>query len=348
MQPMPSATQVLGHQVNNPTSWTFPENFQQLNDPQAFGLQTNNSSAQTYVVESTTTTTTNTTDQTTHAQQYIPPSIGQQSMQHATQYNVEQYNHTIPYGSQQVVQQPAPQVAQQQPFDYTQLAQALPTLPPAAQPAFDYTQLATLPPAAPQHVSNASVNASTQTTVTRTRREEMQAQRDERRRQREEKQGISSISTSNAGGAARQAAAANGDAALRQFDQTVQQMLMRASGSVCSRGFTYWRGKDGYLCGGGNHFVSNKDVDNMVTYGVPPYIENVNAELICQSRRVSPPADGWHEPMHFSPRKRLLNGMLPMPLKHDGAEWDVRPFQAEIEQMLLEVSLVAAFTGSYW
>ena len=155
-------------------------------------------------------------------------------------------------------------------------------------------------------------------------------------------------STNNGGGKARQAAAAKGEAALYQFDQTVQQMRMSASASLCPQGFGFYRAKTGYLCGGGSHFVSNIDVDNMITHGIPPYVEIVNMVLY-PPRTIAPPADGWHEPMHFTPRKRILNGMAPMPIKHDGTEWDLKPFQAEIEQMRFERSLAASLSGGlYW
>ena len=45
-------------------------------------------------------------------------------------------------------------------------------------------------------------------------------------------------------------------------------------------------------------------------------------------RSVTPPPDGWHEPMHWDPVKRARNQMAPMPKKASG-EWYS---QAELDQ----------------
>ena len=170
----------------------------------------------------------------------------------------------------QLLQQPAPQ-APQPPIDYTQLQQQ-----PKPQPPIDYTPL--------QKVNNTS--AVTETNITTTTKTTDQSAR-----------------VAEEGGRARQKAVAKGEAALRRFDETVQEMLMSASTSACPVGFIYYRVEDGYLCGGGHHFVSHDDVDAMLTFGIPPRIEHVNSPL--SPVVIFPPSAGWHEPMHRIPFGRL-------------------------------------------
>lgn len=45
-------------------------------------------------------------------------------------------------------------------------------------------------------------------------------------------------------------------------------------------------------------------------------------------RSVTPPPDGWHEPMHWDPVKRARNQMAPMPKKASGKWYS----QAELDQ----------------
>jgi hypothetical protein len=102
------------------------------------------------------------------------------------------------------------------------------------------------------------------------------------------------------------------------------------------RGFTYYRGPDGYLCGGGAHFICHAEVDGFLAGQRPmgPYIEHVNVtcnvpgvfmgpQIIMEPgiRAVAPPKDGWHEPMHWCPQDRLANFMNVIPLKFDGTPW---------------------------
>lgn len=142
--------------------------------------------------------------------------------------------------------------------------------------------------------------------------------------------------SSTFGGQARQAAAAKGEQELRRFDQTVQQMLVNASSAECPSAAKYYPVKDGYLCGIGNHFISNRDVDMMMKRGIPPLIEPVNS-ILDELRYVAPPADGWHEPFHWDPVSRDYNGLVIMPIKYDGSEWDLGPLKGsiELEKMLV-------------
>lgn len=92
---------------------------------------------------------------------------------------------------------------------------------------------------------------------------------------------------------------------------------MSASSSICAAGYKYYRGVDGYMCGGGYCFVSHDDVDAMMLYGRPPFVEEVNTPYT-GARCVAPPKAGWHEPMHYTPGQRITNNMEPLPLKADG------------------------------
>ena len=197
-------------------------------------------------------------------------------------------------------QQPNPQP--QPRVDYTQLQQ-LSSLPPP-KPATDYTKLAQatystdLTPQ-DQHAHNTTTNTTTTNTAFN-----------------------QAAKNGDLGGKARQAASAKGESELRRFDRSVEERLRMASGSSCRRGFKYYRVRDGYLCGGGNHYVSHDDVDAMVTFGMPPFVESVNS-LGCRS--IAPPADAWHERMHWTPARRIANGMEPLPFKANGEPHDMRP-----------------------
>jgi len=192
-------------------------------------------------------------------------------------------------------------------MDYTSLMEAAPE--PSPQPVSpDYTAMmrqAPLPTPAQQQ-SDSTVATTTTTTETM---------------------------NASLGGQARQAAAAQGEAELKRFDQNVQTLLMSASRSACPRGFRYYRGSDGYLCGGGSHFILHEEVDALVAGRRPwgPAIEWVN---ICVPdpftgmwledpgcKVVAPPEDGWHEPMHWDPMQRISRVMSPMPCRYDGTAW---------------------------
>lgn len=49
----------------------------------------------------------------------------------------------------------------------------------------------------------------------------------------------------------------------------------------------------------------------------------VNVELVNGPWRrfIPPPAEGWHEPMHWSPAQRILGRLRPLAMKHDGTPW---------------------------
>ena len=128
-----------------------------------------------------------------------------------------------------------------------------------------------------------------------------------------------------AGGTTRQAAAAQSQAALATFDSSVQQMLMTASQSMCPMGFRYYQCTGGYLCGGGSHYCSDEQVDPvMLGMLYSPFMEMVNTRE-SGGRVVAPPAEGWHEPMHWDPATRVANGVLPMPIRYDGTKWQLGP-----------------------
>jgi hypothetical protein len=115
------------------------------------------------------------------------------------------------------------------------------------------------------------------------------------------------------GGEARRAAASKGTEALQRFDSSIESKLQQYSAAICPMGFRYYRGQAGYLCGGGNHFVSHGEVDRMAAKGIPPFIRPVNAPR--HGIFIPPPPVGWNEPMHFTPHQRYAVGADPIPLK---------------------------------
>ena len=52
-------------------------------------------------------------------------------------------------------------------------------------------------------------------------------------------------------------------------------------------GWDYHATRQGYLCGGTNHFVSHDHVEGLLSHGRPPYIEIVNGPSY--TRLVTPP-----------------------------------------------------------
>ena len=47
-------------------------------------------------------------------------------------------------------------------------------------------------------------------------------------------------------------------------------------GGTCPQGFDLYAAREGYLCGGGHHFVEYEEVEKMLKYGRCPRLENVN------------------------------------------------------------------------
>ncbi|EMC99502.1 hypothetical protein BAUCODRAFT_144914 [Baudoinia panamericana UAMH 10762] len=138
------------------------------------------------------------------------------------------------------------------------------------------------------------------------------------------------------GGKARRKAAAKGEAELHRFDEEVKRMLVQASG-ICVAGFPYYKTQDGYLCGGGSHFVNDAEVDAMLEGRRPhgPIIQFVNL-LHDKSTWMAPPLEGWHEPFHFDPMTCVRLCKMPLPLRADGTEW---PRLEEACRIMIEAAL---------
>ncbi|KAK5109476.1 hypothetical protein LTR62_007036 [Meristemomyces frigidus] len=181
--------------------------------------------------------------------------------------------------------------------------------------------------------SGQNTTQTTTTTMTRNRTYQLQAHQQQQQQQQQQQRAQASQPLANptrqavalpqiSGGRARQAAAAQGQMHLQEFDLRTQEMLMSASQSACPRGYSYYKCNDGYLCGGGNHFISDEQVD-MVMYGVArlPHIECVNDVCEPWTRTIAPPPDGWQEPMHWDPDTRIMTPLMPMPLRYDGTPW---------------------------
>ena len=93
---------------------------------------------------------------------------------------------------------------------------------------------------------------------------------------------------------------------------------MSASASLYPKVYKLYRGPHGYLCAFGNHYIAHEDADAMISLGVPPSAKIVN---LSRYRMIAPPADGWHQPMHWSPDQRMAMGWLPMLLKVNCEPW---------------------------
>lgn len=176
---------------------------------------------------------------------------------------------------------------------------------PAPQPAasaLDYNSLKVAPPPVKEMPRSSSTNITTE-----------------------------AVSRTEIGGRSRQAAAAKGDAELQRFDQRVTQMLKEAS-SICMMGYPYFKAKGGYLCGGGNHFVLDSEVEAMLMGRRPfgPRIEFSN-DIEDPPTWVAPPKDGWDQPFHLDPIQREMHYMAPLPLKHDGTRHDISRWLAMIQ-----------------
>jgi hypothetical protein len=125
------------------------------------------------------------------------------------------------------------------------------------------------------------------------------------------------------GGAARRAAAAEGQPALMRFDAMIEVRLVKVSKKICPKGFKSYLVNEGYLCCGGNHLITHDEADAMLAGQRPGgvRIETVNATPNGGERAIAPPRCAWEEPFHWSPEERLANGMVPLPKKADGTFW---------------------------
>jgi hypothetical protein len=230
----------------------------------------------------TTTTTTTTTTKSTKETQASQPQYATSSttldfaslIQQAQQQQPPQqqqafnYSQTMQSGDQQqTLLSPAPDFSQlmqnnppppQTTVDFSQLLQIAP--PP--QPQVSQAPPVVRTPIAPQKVQS-SYQASKSTNKTTT-----------------------TTTTNVVGSNSRKEAAEKGKTELRRFDQDVSNRL-KAYGGVCPMGWDYYATRQGYLCGGTNHFVSHDDVEALLSRGRPPYIEFVNGPS--HTRLVTPP-----------------------------------------------------------
>lgn len=121
----------------------------------------------------------------------------------------------------------------------------------------------------------------------------------------------------------RTSAALQSSAALKAYDDRVSSLLTSSTvaSGACPRGYRWYYGKYGYLCGGGHHLVSLAEAEALLQGRRPrgPYVERVNPpseEVVMtlllsgrirnnqepstsRKRSVTPPPDGWHERMHW-------------------------------------------------
>lgn len=78
----------------------------------------------------------------------------------------------------------------------------------------------------------------------------------------------------------------------------------------------WYAAREGYLCGGGQHFVSHEDVEVMLKTGREPRIEHVNTYGHPTLRQVTPPPGGGNgsgeEPAFWSTEFRRSVGMPPL------------------------------------
>ena len=82
--------------------------------------------------------------------------------------------------------------------------------------------------------------------------------------------------------------------------------------------------KDGYLCGGGGHVVPHAEAEALLQglRSLDLRVEEVNT--MPGERVVTPPPDGWHEPMHWDPARRGSAMMVPMAKKAGGQPYTVQ------------------------
>ena len=240
----------------------------------------------------TTTTTTTTTTKSTKETQASQPQSTTSSTALDFASLIQQAPQQQPMQQQPMQQQP---MQQQQAFNYSQTIQSghqqQTLLPPApdfsqlmqnnptpAQVTVDFSQLLqTAPPPHPQ-VSQAPP-------VVRTPIAPQKVQSSNQASKSTNKT-TTTTTTNVVGSNSRKEAAEKGKTELRRFDQDVSNRL-KAYGGVCPMGWDYYATRQGYLCGGTNHFVSHDNVEALLSRGRPPYIEFVNGPS--HTRLVTPP-----------------------------------------------------------
>ena len=266
---------------------------------------TPNIQAQTSTNSATTTTTTTTTKKFSKLKQALKgptePSAAPSKpdflslMQQPPQQQQQQQETSIDFSQLMQAAPPAqPQPQQQQAIDFSSLMQnAPPPPPPPAQQKIDFSQLMQGAPQPSASTQGASSSSNTQMSSTTT--------------------------TSTTGGASRQQVATQGAASLRQFDQDVSVKLKRMVGGTCPMGFDFYAVREGYLCGGGNHFVEYAEVEAMLKYNICPRLEPVNQGQFL--RAVTPPpgnGDGsGNEPAFWTVEQQVDAGVYPYALLKD-------------------------------
>ena len=119
----------------------------------------------------------------------------------------------------------------------------------------------------------------------------------------------------------RQKAAESGEAALRRFDRDVSNRLKQSTfGGICPMGWDYYATRQGYICGGSNHYVSHQDVEAMLACGRSPRIEFANGPL--GTRVVTPP-----------PATGQLDGSGRMPVWNYPQWWETHRYMESMDSM---------------
>lgn len=85
--------------------------------------------------------------------------------------------------------------------------------------------------------------------------------------------------------------------------------------------YDWYAVEEGYLCGGGNYFVTHADVEAMLTRGAVPMIQFVNGFGLGEKLAKAPPGNGngrGDEPTFWPNWLRLEMGCTPMPVGEEG------------------------------
>jgi hypothetical protein len=198
-----------------------------------------------------------------------------------------------------------PQPQPQSTMDFSQLMQSAPPPPPPTQQRPDFLSLMrdAPPPAPPTRPEFLQLmkDAPKPATFTQGASSSSNAQT------------TTASTTETVGSASRQRATTQGAANLRQFDKDVSVKLKRMVGGTCPQGFDFYAVRQGYLCGGGSHFVHHDEVEAMLKYGVCPRLEDVNGGP--PFRAVTPPpgnGDGsGGEPAFWTAEEQIDAGLYP-------------------------------------
>ena len=257
----------------------------------------------------TTTTTTTTTKSTKETQASQPQSITsstaldfssliqqapqQQPVQQQQAFN---YSQTMQSGNQQqTLLPPAPDFSQlmqnnpppaQVTLDFSQLLQTAPPPQPQVSQAPPVVQMPIVPvPAksskkASKSSKNLTINSTNNSTETSAHNSAHNSANNSTNNS------TTTTTTTVVGSTSRQRAAGRGQRELRRFDREVNNRLKQHRG-ICPMEWDYYATRQGYLCGGTNHFVSHDHVEALLSNGRPPYIEFVNGPSY--TRLVTPP-----------------------------------------------------------